>query len=163
MCSLWSLNKALLSPNTLFFLHQKFNNKHEVYLMIVVDQLPSCVQLCTPMDCSQPGLPVPHHLPKFAPVHVHCIGDTIQPSHPLMPSAPVFSLSQHEGLLQWKSFSNEKLSCLHQMTKILELQLQHQWFGWFDGLSGVFSSTMAWRHQFFGALPSLRSSSHNRI
>ena len=54
--------------------------------MIVADQLPSCVQLCTPMDCSQPGLPVPHHLPKFAPVHVHCIGDTIQPSHPLMPS-----------------------------------------------------------------------------
>ena len=29
------------------------------------------------------------------------------------------------------------------------------------GLSGVFSSTMVWRHQFFGALPSLRSSSHN--
>ena len=29
------------------------------------------------------------------------------------------------------------------------------------GLSGVFSSTTVWRHQFFGALPSLRSSSHN--
>ena len=24
------------------------------------------------MDCSTPGLPVPHHLPKFAQVHVHC-------------------------------------------------------------------------------------------
>ena len=22
--------------------------------------------LCNPMDCSTPGLPVPHHLPKFA-------------------------------------------------------------------------------------------------
>ena len=30
------------------------------------------------------------------------------------------------------------------------------------GLSGVFSSTTVQRHQFFGAPPSLRSSSHNR-
>ena len=30
------------------------------------------------------------------------------------------------------------------------------------GLSRVFSSTTVWRHQFFGALPSLWSSSHNR-
>ena len=29
------------------------------------------------------------------------------------------------------------------------------------GLSGVFSSTTVQRHQFFGILPSLRSSSHN--
>ena len=25
-----------------------------------------CPTLCDPMDCSTPGLPVPHHLPKFA-------------------------------------------------------------------------------------------------
>ena len=31
--------------------------------------------LCDPMDCSMPGLSVPHHLPKFAQVHVHCISD----------------------------------------------------------------------------------------
>ena len=30
------------------------------------------------------------------------------------------------------------------------------------GLSGAFSSTTIWRHQFFGILPSLWSSSHNR-
>ena len=29
--------------------------------------------LCDPMGCSMPGLPGPHHLPKFAQVHVHCI------------------------------------------------------------------------------------------
>ena len=40
------------------------------------------------MDYSTPGLPVPHHLPEFAQVRVHCIGDAIQPSHPLMPSSP---------------------------------------------------------------------------
>ena len=40
------------------------------------------------------------------------------------------------------------------------------WTGWIPllskGLSGVFSSTTVQRHQFFGALPSLWSSSHNR-
>ena len=45
------------------------------------------------MDCSTPGLPVPHHLPKFAQVHVHCITDGIQPSHPLTPSSPSSSSS----------------------------------------------------------------------
>ena len=28
-----------------------------------------------------PGLPVPHRLLEFAQVHVHCIGDAVQPSH----------------------------------------------------------------------------------
>ena len=45
-----------------------------------------------------PGLPVPHHLPKFTQVHVHCIGDAIQPSHLLSsPPPPAFNLSQHQG------------------------------------------------------------------
>ena len=74
------------------------------------------------MDCSTPSLPVPHHLPEFAQVHVHCIGGAIQPSHPLTPSSPsALNLSQHQGLFQW-------INGLHQMTKILELQ--HQSFQW---------------------------------
>ena len=44
--------------------------------------------LCDPMDCSIPGLPAPHHLLEFAQIHVHCISDAVQPSHPLMPSFP---------------------------------------------------------------------------
>ena len=48
----------------------------------------SCPTLCDPMNCSTPGLPVHHQLPEFAQVHVHCIGDAVQPSHPLMPSSP---------------------------------------------------------------------------
>ena len=39
----------------------------------------SCPTLCHPMDCSTPGLPVPHPLPQFAQVPVHCIGDAVQP------------------------------------------------------------------------------------
>ena len=40
----------------------------------------SCPTLWDPMDCSTPGLPVPHHLPEFAQVHVHWISDAIQPN-----------------------------------------------------------------------------------
>ena len=76
----------------------------------------SCPTLCDPMDCSMPVLPVPHHLSEFAQGHVHCIGDAIQPSHPLTPSSPsALNLSQHWGLfdelavcirwLQYWSFS----------------------------------------------------------
>ena len=85
----------------------------------------SCPALCDPMDCSIPGLSVPHHLWKFAQVHVRCIGDAIQPfHHSLMPSFPsALNLSQHLGLFQW-------VSCSNQVTKILEFQLQHQSFQW---------------------------------
>ena len=31
----------------------------------------SCLTLCNPMDCSTPGLPVHHQLPKFTQTHVH--------------------------------------------------------------------------------------------
>ena len=55
------------------------------------------------MDCSTPGFPVPHHFPESVLIHVHSVGDVIQPSHPLSPSSPsAFNLSQHQGL-----FSNE--------------------------------------------------------
>ena len=121
----------------------------------------SCLILCDHMDCSIPDMPVPLHLLKFAQVHVHCTGDATQPFHPLMPSSPsALNLSQYQGLFQW-------VGCLHQMTKILELHLQHQSCQWVfrvdlrltgllsllsRGLSGVFSSTTVWRLQFFGIL-----------
>ena len=66
----------------------------------------SCLTLYDPMDCSMPGLPVSHHLLKFAKVHVHCIDDAIQPSHPLTLSSPFpLSLSLHQGPMS--CFSNE--------------------------------------------------------
>ena len=40
---------------------------------------------CDPMNCSMPGLPVHHQLPKFTQTHVHRVSDAIQPSHPLHP------------------------------------------------------------------------------
>ena len=70
------------------------------------------------MDCSMPGLPVHHQLLEFTQIRVHWVSDAIQPSHPLLsPSPPAFSLSQHQDLFQW-------VSSLHQVAKVLELQLQ---------------------------------------
>ena len=40
-----------------------------------------------------PGFPVRHQLPELTQTHVHRVGDTIQPSHPLSsPSPPHYSL-----------------------------------------------------------------------
>ena len=62
-------------------------------------QLLSRVQLCDPMNCSTPGLPVHHHLPEFTQTHVHRIGDAIQPSHPLSALfLPAPNPSQHQSL-----------------------------------------------------------------
>ena len=78
----------------------------------------SCPTLCNPMDCSTPGFTVHHQLPELAQIHVHQVGDAIQPSHPLScPSPPAFNLSQHQGLFQG-------VSSLHQVAEGLELQLQ---------------------------------------
>ena len=79
--------------------------------------------LCDPMDSSMPGFSVHHQLPELAQIHVHRVGDAIQPSHPLSSSSPTFNLSQHQGLFQW-------VSSLHQVAKVLDLQLQDQSFQW---------------------------------
>ena len=68
---------------------------------ILYIQFSSVVSLCHPMDCSMPGFPVHHQLPELARAHVHQVGDTIQPSHPLLsPSTPAFNLSQQQGIFQ---------------------------------------------------------------
>ena len=82
----------------------------------------SCLTLCDRMDCSTPGFPVHHQLPELAQTYVHRVGDAIQLSHPLSsPSLPAFNLSQPQGLFQGVNSS-------HQVAKVLEFQLQHQFF-----------------------------------
>ena len=52
--------------------------------------------------------PCPSPAPGVHQTHVHQVGDTIQPSHPLSPpSPPVLNLSQHQGLFQWVSSSHQ--------------------------------------------------------
>ena len=122
--------------------------------------------LCDPMDCSTPVVPGHHHLPELVQTHVHCVGDAIQPSHPLLsPSPPAFNLSRHQDLFK-------RVSSSHQVAKVLEFQLQHQsfqwifqdwfplgWTGWISlqskGLARVFSNTTVQKHQFYGSQLSL--------
>ena len=113
------------------------------------------------MDCSTPGLPVTHHLLKFAQVHVHCISDAIQPSHPLTPSSPsALNLSQHQGLFPWASpnmairkrqkHGDNRASLVAQTVKNPPAMWE-TWvrsLGWEDPLEGdmaTHSAILAWR------------------
>ena len=81
-----------------------------------------CPALCSLTNCSTSGFPVHHQFPELAQTHVHRVSDAIQPSHPLSsPSPPALNLSQHQGLFKGVSFS-------HQVAKVLEFQLQYQFF-----------------------------------
>ena len=75
-----------------------------------------------------PGFPAHHQLPELAQTHVHQVHNAIQPSHPLSsPSPPAFNPSQNQGLFQ-------TVGSLHQMAKVLELQLQHESSSEYSGL-----------------------------
>ena len=112
------------------------------------------------MDCSTPGFPVPHHFPKFAQVHVHCIIDAIQASHPLTPSSSSQPFPASETLPVSQLFaSGDQKTGASAPASVLPMSIQ----GWFplrltglisflSRLSRVFSSTRVWIHPFFGAL-----------
>ena len=88
----------------------------------------SYLTLFHPMDCSTPGFPGLHYLLEFAQTYVHWVSDAIQLSHfLLLPSLSAFNLSQYQDLFQWISYS-------HQVSKVLEFQLQHRSFQWYSGL-----------------------------
>ena len=81
-----------------------------------------CPVLCELMNCSTPSFLVHHLLLELTQTHVHQVSDAIQPSHPLLfPSLSAFNLSQHQGHFRC-------ISSLHQVAKVLELQLQDQSF-----------------------------------
>ena len=148
----------------------------KTYFVISTHRLFSSVQFShsvvskfwDPMNCNEPYLPVHHQLLNFTQTHIHQVGDAIQESHSLLsPSSSAPNPSQHQSLFQWVNSS-------HEVTKLMEFQLQHQsawahwintkdwsslgWTGWISlqskGLSTVFSNTTVQKHQFFGTQPS---------
>ena len=58
------------------------------HVAVGVLSLFSHVRLCDPINCSTPGFPDFHCLPKLAQTNVHWVNDAIQPSHPLPPPSP---------------------------------------------------------------------------
>ena len=122
----------------------------------------SCLTLCDPMDCSTPGFPVLHQgwlsagecvcvcvctLLELAQTHVHRVGDAIQLSHPLSsPAHPAFNLYSIRVFQQ--------VSSLHQVAKLLELQLQHQSFQWISRVDFLLD-WLVWSSSVQGTLKSL--------
>ena len=113
------------------FYHSYFSHDYHEHQIILKCKFSSvqfssvtqlCPTLCDPMNRSMPGLPVHHQLPEFTQIHVHWVGDAIQPSHPLSsPSPPAPNPSQHQSLSQWVNSS-------HEVAKVLAFQLQHHFF-----------------------------------
>ena len=91
------------------------------------------------MDCSTPGFPVYHQLPKLTQTHVHQVSDAIQLFHPLSSSSPsAFNLSQHQSLFQW-------VSALHQVPKYWSFSLS-------ISPSNEFSALISFRTDWFDLL-----------
>ena len=132
-----------------------------------------CLTLCDPMNHSTPGLPVHHQLPEFTQIHVHRVGDAIQPSHPLSsPSPPAPNPSQHQSfpMSQLFTWGGQSIG-VSASTSVLPKKSQGWsplgWTGWLSlqskGLSRVFSNTTVQKHQFFGAQLSSHSNYHIHI
>jgi len=117
-------NRGLLHCRQILYqLSYQGSPKRELFSSVQFNSVAqSCPTLCNSMDCSTPGLIVHYQLPEFTQTHVHWVSDAIQPIYPLSsPSHPALYLSQHQGLFQWVSSSQ-------QVAKVLEFQLQHQFF-----------------------------------
>ena len=72
--------------------------------------------LCNHRDCSMLGFPVPHHLPKIAQVHVHCICfHCIQPLihvHYIWPSHPLLLLLLPSVFPRIRDLFSESTVCI---------------------------------------------------
>ena len=108
-----------------------------------------CLTLWDPMDSSMPGFPVYHQLLELTQTHIHQVGDTIQPSHPLSyPSPPAFNISQHQGLFQWKGgkVSDGQSIGVWASASVLLMNIQNWfplgWTGWISLQSKRLSSLL---------------------
>ena len=121
-----------------------------------VVQFLSRASLFVTMDCSPPGFPVFHHHLEFAQIHVHWVGDAIQPFHPLMyPSPPAFNISQHQVFFRWPKYwsFSFSISSFNEYPGLISFMVE-----WFDvlqskGLSTVYSNATIQKHQFFSTQP----------
>ena len=122
----------------------------------------SVVTLCDAVDCSTPDLPVLHHPPELAQTHVHWVGDTIPPSHPLSsPSPPAFNLFSASGsfLMSRLFISGGQNIGASASASVLPLNIQGLFPLGLTGLislqveepSSVFSAPQFKKHQFFSA------------
>ena len=134
-----------------------------LYLFVVAVQSLSCVQLfVTPRTAAHQAplsFTISWSLLKFMSIEL------VMPSNHLILCRPFLLLPSIVPASGGQSIGASASA------SVLPMSIQ----GWFSsrltglisllakGLSGVFSSTTVWRHQFFGALPSLLSSSYHHV
>ena len=121
----YNLFVAFINNITLY--HSRFSKCFYSTVLLSLSVQFSCSVMSDSLQPHGPQharLACPWPTSKACSNNVHRGSDVIQPSHPLsFPSPPAFNLSQRQGLFQW-------VSSLHQVAKVLELQLQHQSFQW---------------------------------
>ena len=122
------------------------------------------------MDCSTPGFPVHHQLLEPAQTHVCWVGNTIQPSHLVVPCSSCLQSFPASGFLSmsWLFASGDQSIGDSASASVLPMNIQ-DWFplGWTSlislqskGLLRFFSNTTVGKHQFFSTQLSLWSNSH---
>ena len=78
------------------------------------------------------------HLLEFAQTHVPWVGDAIQPSHPMLPRlVPALNLSQHQGLFQWVSSSQDHNQLPNSITRATSTSFCHGGYRLSHPLAGV--------------------------
>ena len=87
----------------------------------------SCPTLCDPMNRSRPGLPLHHQLPS--PPKPMTI-ESVMPSNHLILCRPLLLLPSIFPSIFFNLSQDlfKSVSSLHQVSKVLEFQLQHQFF-----------------------------------
>ena len=109
--------------------------RHWRFFVVVIQSL-SHVWLCDCMDYSMPGSSVL----EFAQIHIHWVGDAIQPPHPLLPpSSFAFNPSQHWEFfpVNWPSASGSQSIGASVSATVLSMNIQLISFriAWFDLLA----------------------------
>ena len=120
-----------------------------------------CPNLCNPMDCSIPCLPVHHQLLELVQTHIRQFGDAIQLSHPVIPFSSFlrsFPASASFPMNQFFISGGQSIgaSASHlpvQCSGLISFRID-----WFDLL--VFPNNTVQMQQFFSTQLSLWSNSY---
>ena len=129
---------------------------------VVVVQLLSSVWLCDPMNCSMPGFPVVHYLPRFAQTHVLWVSDAIH--HLILyyllflllsifPSIRFFS-SESALHIRWPKYWSFSISPSNEYSGLISFRIDSCHL---LAVQGILRSLLLriQKHQFFNAQPKI--------
>ena len=117
--SKWNVH-GQMDKDDVVYTHTHTHTQQNIQVISVAQ---SYLNLCDPWTAARQG--------SLSITNSRCLHklmsiESVMPSNHLIllsPSPPAFNLSQHQGLFQRVSF-------LHQVAKVLEFQLLHQFFQW---------------------------------